>query len=880
MPLHRIMPSLVAPLALSVLAALAACHDQSPVSHDPTHLAAVSGAKQSGDPSAALTQPLVVEALDGANRAVAGVPITWTVTGGGSVSAPTSTTGADGKATVTWTLAPTAGVQVATATSAKVGGASASFVADNGATISGTVTGALGNPFSATFARGAANAARLGRSANLAGAAQTVTRHPSADRIIVGFKNAPLGLAAAGTGTYRSLSVARSARSQLAARVTALQSTLPVSHAELSPALLAARLRVDDRTRVEAVMASLRADPNVAWVERDAIVSVRDGAPPPMSTSFVDNLGGVGASPASAASSAAIGKLPNDPFFWQQTWSANMLDLPRAWTITTGSASVIVASVDMGVRFDHPEVAANLTSDGYDFVSQAAFDTTQTICGSGSFTTIDGDGDGPDADPTDPDDLEFTSSGCWVHNRLGDHGLWTAGIIGAAGNDAHGLAGVNWAVKIRPIRVLGITGDGTDFDIAQGILYAAGLPAPGKDSVLVQAPSAAQIINMSLGGPFPSSVMSAAVAAAVNAGVLVVASAGNDGLDFPSFPAAYPGVMAVAAVGMDGALATYSNAGTFLSVAAPGGDFRLDDNGGGGVLGPGWDFEANVPTFLFGYGTSASAPFVSGIAALLLAQTPGLTAAQLRSRIEQYATRPAGTSRSDSFGWGIVNAYNALTQQNGPARKTFARLVNATTGAAVRTVPVDANGGFLFARLDTGAYFVQAGDDESGDNLIGVPGRRFTWAGGFAKPTVFNVNGDSHAIAIALGIPAESEPNDDNTHANLLSVGSYVVGSITPPDTRDVYAVTIPTAGQYTFETSGLVGSCGLGIELDTFLQVASASGTSVGTSDNFASATSRFCSRVQATLTPGIYYVTVTGTGAAGLSPVGRYRLEVRSGG
>ncbi|HWH52551.1 MAG TPA: S8 family serine peptidase, partial [Gemmatimonadaceae bacterium] len=322
-----------------------------------------------------------------------------------------------------------------------------------------------------------------------------------------------------------------------------------------------------------------------------------------------------------------------------------------------------------------------------------------------------------------------------------------------------------------------------------------------------------------------------------------------------------------------------SNAGTFLSVAAPGGDFRLDDNGGGGVLGPGWDFGANAPTFLFGYGTSASAPFVSGIAALLLAQTPGLTAAQLRSRIEQYATRPAGTSRSDSFGWGIVNAYNALTQQNGPARKTFARLVNATTGAAVRSVPVDANGGFLFTRLDTGAYFVQAGDDEAGDNLIGVPGRRFTWAGGFGKPTVFNVNGDSHTIAIALGIPTESEPNDDNSHANLLSVGSYVDGSITPPDTRDVYAVAIPAAGQYTFETSGLLGSCGLGIELDTFLQVASASGTSVGTSDNFSSATSRFCSRVQATLTPGVYYVTVTGTSAAGLSGVGRYRLEVRAG-
>ena len=72
---------------------------------------------------------------------------------------------------------------------------------------------------------------------------------------------------------------------------------------------------------------------------------------------------------------------------------------------------------------------------------------------------------------------------------------------------------------------------------------------------------------------------------------------------------------------------------------------------------------------------------MSGIAALLLAQTPGLTAAQLRSRIEPFATRPPNTLRSDTYGWGIVNAYNALTQQNGPPRKTILRLVDATTGA-------------------------------------------------------------------------------------------------------------------------------------------------------------------------------------------------------
>jgi hypothetical protein len=268
--------------------------------------------------------------------------------------------------------------------------------------------------------------------------------------------------------------------------------------------------------------------------------------------------------------------------------------------------------------------------------------------------------------------------------------------------------------------------------------------------------------------------------------------------------------MSVAAVGMDGVLATYSNVGTKISVAAPGGDFRLDDNGGGGILGPGWNFVAGGPNLIFGYGTSAAAPFVSGIAALLLAQTPGLSAAQLRARIETFATRPPNALRSDSYGWGIVNAYNALTQQHGDPRAVSLRLVNATTGAVAATTKADAAGNFAFAKLDDGAYLLQAGEDEAGDAAIGVPGRRFTWAGGFATPRVFNVVGhDGLTSAISLGQPLESEPNDDLAHANLLSVDSYVIGNITPPDARDIYAVTIPTAGIYTIETSGVLGTCG-----------------------------------------------------------------------
>src|SRR5581483_1159675 len=110
-------------------------------------------------------------------------------------------------------------------------------------------------------------------------------------------------------------------------------------------------------------------------------------------------------------------------------------------------------------------------------------------------------------------------------------------------------------------------------------------------------------------------------------------------------------------------------------------------------------------------------------------QTPTLTAADLRSRIEQFATRSAGASRSDTYGWGIVNAYNALTQQKGPPHSTIVRLLDATSGAVVNTTTVATDGSFAFTKLANGAYYVQAGDDESSDATIGVPGRRFGWAG-------------------------------------------------------------------------------------------------------------------------------------------------------
>ncbi|MDE3173445.1 MAG: S8 family serine peptidase, partial [Gemmatimonadota bacterium] len=690
---------------------------------------------------------------------------------------------------------------------------------------------------------------------------------------------------AAGSPAYRSLAVAQSTAAALQQRVAALTVGLAVGTVRVSPAILAAHVALTDSTKVAQVMAALRADPSVASVSRDLIYTIRDGAPAPQAVRFVPFRG---AAVGSARPAGAATALPNDPDYALQSWNANMTDLPRAWAITTGSSAFTIADIDMGVRFDDPTLAANLTSDGYDFVSQTTlvdlgYDSLGTICGGGgTFTTIDGDGNGPDPDPTDPNDLAFDgTNNCWQPAALGDHGQWTSGIIGAVGNDGHAVTGVAWTARIRPIRVLGITGDGIGFDVAQGILYAAGLPATGANGALVTAPSRSPIINLSLGGPGVDPSDEAAIAAAVQAGCLIVASAGNQTTDTPIYPAAYPGVIGVSAVGMDGVIASYSNAGSYVSLAAPGGEYRTDDNGGDGVLGPGWNFVSGQPVLLFGYGTSAAAPHVSGVAALLLAHEPGLTAAQLTARLEQYAARPPNSTRTDEYGWGIVNAYDALTQQDGPPRRRYVRLLDATSGATLKLVPVDATGAFALTQLAAGSYQLVAGEDEAGDGAIGVPGRRFAWAGAAAAPTVYTAASGSSLVqtaGITIGVPNESEPNDDTTSANPLSVGGYVVGQINPPDTADYYRVLIPAAGTYTFETSGVMGACGWGLELDTDLQLFGA-GQTVASNDNSGATTGPFCSRITSALSPGTYYVAVTGSAGNGLADHGRYRLQVRAG-
>lgn len=354
--------------------------------------------------------------------------------------------------------------------------------------------------------------------------------------------------------------------------------------------------------------------------------------------------------------------VPNDPLYAQQ-WhyrtngtgagqSPGGIDLPAAWDQTTGSTSVVVSVIDTGVLPDHPENrgSANVIA-GYDMISSVARGN---------------DGDGRDADATDPGDASSAGECGPGSPARGSswHGTHVAGTIGTGNtNDGQGMAGINWQARIMAVRALGKCG-GSTADINDAIRWSAGLPVPGVPA----NPNPARVINMSLGAGAPCSASpstQAAINDAVTAGALVVVAAGNEAQDAANaFPASCNNVVAVAAGDERGRLATrYSNFGATVDLLAPGGDVRQDaDNDGNpdGVL------SAVDGGYAYYNGTSMAAPHVAGVAALVLAREPGLTPAQLESRLKSTA-RPRSAAQCPSpCGTGLLSALNALNSQPPP----------------------------------------------------------------------------------------------------------------------------------------------------------------------------------------------------------------------
>ncbi|AUS10057.1 peptidase S8 [Laceyella sacchari] len=277
---------------------------------------------------------------------------------------------------------------------------------------------------------------------------------------------------------------------------------------------------------------------------------------------------------------------PNDPFFWNKQWGPKRVQAHLAWQTAPVGKTVKIAVVDTGIQTNHPDLRGKVLR-GWDFV---------------------------DDDSTQQD--------------LNGHGTHCAGIIAATSNNGIGIAGLSPNAKLLPVRVLNEQGEGTAADIADGIKYAAD--------------QGAQVINVSLGGPESSLTIKNAVDYAWNKGAIVVAAAGNESTDQPSYPAYYSRALAVASTDSDDQRSWFSNYGPWVDVAAPGGNIYSTVTGGG---------------YAYDSGTSMAAPHVSGIAGLLAGQ--GRTNAQIRAAIENTADKVPGTGTDWTH--GRVNAYRAIS---------------------------------------------------------------------------------------------------------------------------------------------------------------------------------------------------------------------------
>jgi serine protease len=313
------------------------------------------------------------------------------------------------------------------------------------------------------------------------------------------------------------------------------------------------------------------------------------------------------------------------------------IDAATAWDTTQGDINTVIAVVDTGVRFDHPDLKLFTSSGhllpGYDFISP----------NSANVFTAANDGDGRDDDASDPGDWVTAGDNCGQTSNSSWHGTRVSGIIGALTNNNKGVAGINWNVKILPVRVIGKCG-GFNSDVIAGLNWAAGIDIPN----VPHNNNPAKIINVSLGGEGSCDSASAnAISTLASLGVLVVVSAGNEGGPVDS-PANCPGAMGIAGLRHIGTKVGYSSLGPEIKLAAPAGNcpddpagcmFSIDTTTNLGTQSPvpnNESYTGHSPSNR-NIGTSFSSPIVSGIAGLMLAVNSNLKSSQLILRLQEGA---------------------------------------------------------------------------------------------------------------------------------------------------------------------------------------------------------------------------------------------------
>ncbi|MHA2102580.1 MAG: S8 family peptidase, partial [Candidatus Hodarchaeales archaeon] len=285
----------------------------------------------------------------------------------------------------------------------------------------------------------------------------------------------------------------------------------------------------------------------------------------------------------------SIDFIPNDPS-WSLQWGNQRIQTDLAWDIEPGNFSeVLVAVIDTGIDYNHPDLSTQYVPLGFDWVNN----------------------------DTDPMDDHF-------------HGTHVAGIVAGTINNSIGIAGTA-NVRIMAEKFLNSGGSGTSEDGASAIIHAVD--------------QGADILSNSWSGTAFSSLIKDAVVYAEANDVVVIAAAGNSGNTGLHYPAAYPEVISVSATDVGDNLASFSNHGETIEIAAPG-----------------VNIYSTMPSNSYDYkdGTSMATPYVSGVAALILSQFPDWTAQQVRLHLQETAEDLGDQGRDDLFGYGLVNAFDAV----------------------------------------------------------------------------------------------------------------------------------------------------------------------------------------------------------------------------
>ncbi len=488
---------------------------------------------------------------------------------------------------------------------------------------------------------------------------------------------------------------------------------------------------------------ALRANKQVAFVEADSIM-------------FMD-------------------KIPNDPYF-DYLWGLHNtgqsggtpdadIDAPEAWDIETGNSDVVIAVIDTGVDYNHPDLAANMW----------------TNAGENPGNGIDDDGNGYIDDFYGWDFVNNDNNPMDGHG----HGTHCSGTIAAVGNNGIGVAGVNWNAKIMALKFLSDAGSGSTSDAILAVQYATKMKLDYGVQVIATS-------NSWGGGGYSISLYNA-IATADAAGILFVAAAGNSGLNNdlnPHYPSSYsnPNIIAVAATDRYDALANQP------SWASNYGATSVD------LAAPGVTILSTTPSNSYSYysGTSMATPHVSGVVALLKAQNPGITHSEIKDTI-MTTVDPLLELSGKMVTGGRLNVYNAFQQGSGQpvANAGVDQTVSDWDNDQVETVLLDGSGSY---DPDGGALTydwtiggLSIGTTESFEHDFGIGTHTVTLA---VTDTEDLTDSDDVVITVNPNMPPQADAGSDQEVTDFDGSGDEIVtlyggGSYDPDGSIGLFVWTI-----------------------------------------------------------------------------------------